>query len=852
MPLISKEEKQRLLKDLKPLENHQRNRDNQLINNILPSYHMFESTILKSMTPSDENYRVDPPVYEVTPVSSNVNTPSPLSPMHSANDGPQMPPNNLGGIRSDTPLSDGYPFPNLQSNPSSINVQGSDLQPQNSTTNSVLSTFNEELAEIWENTVLANAHKLPNLSDSDNDFSKNLKLDIKVTESVCQKGEAPTIIDPQQYEYKQGDYIHGYVTIQNTSSEPIPFDMVYVVFEGALVVLDNNMGLIDSQHPLTVYKFLNMLDLFASWSYANIDRLVTDNGDPHDWCLDEIDPYDNTALSIDVKRFFQPNITYKRFFSFRIPEKLLDDSCEVHNFTKHTEIPPSIGVLRNLSSIPLMYLSNTADKNDRKLKDFSFIDTYINYSVDARIIGKASEYKYKPKRPSKFRDQYVIAKELQCPIRVIPNAYRTIDQIGSKNEQVSLFYRAFVDSIKNKISYGMESLANIDSNRQVISPWDSSNNSNSTPNTTMDDLNTSFSSLTPHSSSNTRLKQLYVVADHTNKENFKKQFKKLHLQRSENKTNNSSGLNDNDYDDNVYQYLTPYKKKSLTGSTKVMGVLSLTTPKQEYTTLYVPPIKFRNANQKYDTNLSIPLEVAFFYEHGNVKGKNSPPEIKNIDCELVVLTLRSKKHAIPVEFNHEMCFKDKVIISSDNDGHSTNILLNFASNHNKKDPDTNNFDQIVIKPMQDYYKQISDLIKKFGEDPTFRVESQLFKDLKALAFLQSKYINLPISDVKFYSQTQSNRGVYSNFSNIPWNHSKSETNVNYSIYQKKFDIAIDLSKCHPKGTEPLKNGKSCFDNFTLVPSFQNCLMARFYYVKVNVKMINGAVLTLNVPLNIEN
>lgn len=40
--------------------------EDDLINNILPSYHMFQSTVSKNLEPSDENYSIDPPTYEMT------------------------------------------------------------------------------------------------------------------------------------------------------------------------------------------------------------------------------------------------------------------------------------------------------------------------------------------------------------------------------------------------------------------------------------------------------------------------------------------------------------------------------------------------------------------------------------------------------------------------------------------------------------------------------------------------------------------------------------------------------------------------------------------------------------------
>lgn len=717
------------------------NNDGELINNILPSYHMYQATISKNLTPTNENFRVDPPMYEVTPVNSASQTPS-LSAL-------QSPTSNLS--------VEEFPFP----------TQQMDL------------VFDGESANIWENTILANVHKLPNLSNSDNKMCQDLEIDIKVTEKVCQKGVAPIVIDPLQYEFKQGDYIHGYVTMRNKSSIPILFDMVYVVFEGTLVVLENNRGLIDINKPSKVHKFLNMLDLFASWSYANIDRLATDNGDPHDWCYGETDPFDNTVLSIDVKRIFQPNVTYKRYFTFRVPEKLLDNTCEGHTFSSHTEVPPSIGVARD-SITPSSLL---VQKNGH-IKDFTIIDTSISYSIDARVIGKASDYKH-----ILNRDQFVIAQEAICKIRVAPHTNMNyVYNSYSRSQESTLYYNAFVDSVKAKIEYGSE-LLNLPSNQR------------DTPD---------LSPMASRDNSFVKLRQLYTLTDGAIKRKLRPSTKQ--------------------FSDEIYQCLAPIKKKSLTGSSKVLGVASLSTPKQEYRILYVPPVKFRSRGKNYnDTKIRIPLEISYF--HTKTPGKEVQfPEIKYLKAELVVLTLRSQKYPIPLEFNHEMCFKEQEIYDK------------------KREPE--NFDSIIVKQFQSYLSQLRDLVNGLGNQ-VFRLETQLLKDLKSLATLSTKYINLQIPNFQILTSSPTSHSSQNLVSAVPWEPVDS-TLEDYNLYSKNFDLCLDLNDCHMKGVNSQASPGSTLDQLTLVPSFQNCYMSRIYYIKISIKIATGELLTVNVPMQIEN
>lgn len=546
------------------------NDENELINNILPSYHMFQSTISKTLNSSEEDYTKEPPNYEVTPVMSPALTPA-MTPISSNNASLSaiQSPFTPGSVNSDSE----FPFPIMN-------------QPEN------------EQIEIWENTILANVHKLQNLTKSEGKLliSKQLEINVNVTSKVCQKGVRPDIINTSDIEFKQGDYIHGFVTIENHSDEPISFDMVYVVFEGTLIVLENNDGLIDTQSPKVVHKFLNMTDLFASWSFANIDRLTTDNGDPHDWCEGETDPYDNTILSLDLKKKFLPHVKYKRFFSFRVPDKLLDDICDIHNLNKHTELPSSIGFPK-YSMRPSSLLSKKSDT----INDLSFLDTSINYSVECRVIGKAHDYKLKTEK-----DQYVIANECIRPMRVVPLSSSFYEE---DNELIYRYYQAFIKAVVDQIEFGNSLMAARESMSELA--------------------------LSPMSSTDSKIKQLYKHG----RGEIEKSF-----------------LTSKQFTDAIYQNIIPYKKRTIL-STKPASLMSLSTPKIDYKIKYIPPIKFRPKDYKIneqDLKLSIPLKLTYF--NNTLK---STPEIKSIKPELVVASFRSNNHPLPVEFNHDIFIKDE-------------------------------------------------------------------------------------------------------------------------------------------------------------------------------------------------
>lgn len=728
-----------------------RSQDDELINTILPSYHMFQSTISKRLVPNEENFKEDPPTYELSPLNSGAVTP----------------------VASDTlsPLA----IPDLREFP----FPGAEGENEDFTQNS---------AQLFEKTLLANVHKLDNLMDKSNHMANHLDVKIIFTDTVCQKGMKPTIIDVSDREYKQDDYLHGYVTMTNNYTEAIPFDMVYVVFEGALVVVQSSNGPKDQAHPPTVYRFLNMPDLHASWTYANIDRLVTDEGNPHDWCVGETDPYDNTTLSIDAKRLFQPKVTYKRFFSFRVPDRLLDDTCDVHSLDVHCQLFPTVGH-------PVSFTSpkKVIDYAEKKIKDFSFMDTFISYSVSTKIIGKASQYNYKVPK-----DKFVLTKEVSVPIRVMPI---TIQQEYPEYwaKKVNGCFKSFRETVEKKIEEG----------ELVLLRQSSSSTASLTSLANHFNMLSSQTSRVSPTGTNEKLRHLYQVSS---------------VKSRPSKTDELV----------VYQNLTSYRKKTLTGFSKVLGVFSLSTPKVKYVLNYIPPLGFRNPLQKYNTKLEIPLDISYFYE--NTGDAQIPPDPKSVVCELIVLTVRSKKHFIPLEFNHEMCFQDHTV-----EDVSTKKILEESPN----------FDTIVIKPFHDYFHKLVSIMKKIGLDnDAFKVETLLFKDIKSMAMLQTKYINLTVPDVKVASISSSSAGFHKNLATIPWQESQSPVNPNYKFFTKQVQLHIDLESCCLKGSN-VAGSKSAFDTICLVPDFQSCFLARFYYMRISVKHKNGISQVVHVPVSIE-
>lgn len=249
---------------------------------------------------------------------------------------------------------------------------------------------------------LINAEVLPSPNDGiketllDNIHQvKKITSEIRISIKFTKEPNSSLEIDSSSIEYHQGDHIHGYVLLNNLSSAPIPFEKFTLTLEGEFRKAS------PFNSTVKVNKFLNMYELIGSFN------LVSDG---LNYAADtETVPFTNDKL-------VHPNITYKRFFSFKLPLRLLDSSCS-SELECHKNLPPSMG----------------------DVKDFATINSSIKYGVWARFIGKKSKYELV------LRDEFVVVKEQVHPFRVVPLHEATC----SSNS-----YKLFIRSINDSIDYG--------------------------------------------------------------------------------------------------------------------------------------------------------------------------------------------------------------------------------------------------------------------------------------------------------------------------------------------------------------------------------------------------------------
>lgn len=212
-----------------------------------------------------------------------------------------------------------------------------------------------------------------------------LAIEIYVTKTASKFGQPPEY-ESMLKEFTSGDIIHGYFTIENVSAKPIKFDMFYLTLEGAVTAKTKS----HFRTQKTTKRFLRMADLGASWSYNKEDVNTGEN------LCGFFDPVDNSRFGLTSDRVLFPGDKRKKFFTFKIPNQLLDVTCK-HGHFSHSLLSPSLGFDRppssnteaaNLKFCESLGYGRLPERGSPLLfRDFSG-DSLVSYSINAMVVGK--------------------------------------------------------------------------------------------------------------------------------------------------------------------------------------------------------------------------------------------------------------------------------------------------------------------------------------------------------------------------------------------------------------------------------------------------------------------------------
>lgn len=442
---------------------------------VLPSFQMFQSILKRDDNQFSENLNIDPPIYGDT-LNTSRSLPESLTPMNSQ---PSYPVNNIdttmqelnerlnnSNINEDREGSQGYQF--------SDNESADGLVPMDSL-DSRLTQHVSASYDSYGHSVLDNIDKLPKLKTSPID------IQIYVTKRVPQP-HCTSELETRLKEYTSGDVVNGYIVITNTSDKPLDFGLFLVTLEGTIKTVqrdpnaDPRLGY--KYDKILMKKFLKMYDLNASYGYINVPNsagieYTAYTHDTHDGCL----------LGLPNERRLQPHTSYKKFFTFKFPDKLLDDNC-TNSLLPHTLPPPSMGLDRTSFynrgyTIQLNKALGYGFLNSRgtplMTKDYGFEDVSVSYTIEAKFIDKLNSNQKDTFSQHEINDpnsdsDYVISKGNQYFLRFIPdlrkqipyfneifsNTYETYASIGIDGKLYENYVNSSTWKLLNELNYRVE------------------------------------------------------------------------------------------------------------------------------------------------------------------------------------------------------------------------------------------------------------------------------------------------------------------------------------------------------------------------------------------------------------
>lgn len=255
-----------------------------------------------------------------------------------------------------------------------------------------------------------------------NNLEKFQKIDLPLTVQVVLTKTVPRLGSKQEREnplrqYRPGEVVCGYITIENKSDDAIPFEMFLVSLEGELTI----------PHPhkpeeLIKKKFLKTYDLSACFHYGCID--LASQGVSLQTRMDELD---KSLIGFDNDRVITPKIKHKKFFAFKLPHYLLDTSC-FDQLPSHLKLPPSFGVDKSAFKGLAKYIKvdpflgyGRLDRYGSPIKtnDYAADGQSVSYYISVQFIGRKLDfYKKFYTNDTKHEYDFIFLKNVEYNFRV--------------------------------------------------------------------------------------------------------------------------------------------------------------------------------------------------------------------------------------------------------------------------------------------------------------------------------------------------------------------------------------------------------------------------------------------------
>lgn len=742
------------------------------------------------------------------------------------------------------------------------NRQVNDLEIMNTVHYSIPDDVQDDLNDN-DNINIDKLYSLPKLNKSP------IEIDIRITKDPAKPHTMKYEEQSMLKEYTSGDIVHGYCIISNQSSQKINFEMFYVTLEAYISVINKELG------KRTVKRFLRMVDLCASWSYTDIDPSTG-----VDYVPGEIDHYDGSIIGLTNNRVLQPNTRYKKIFMFKLPSNLLDVTCKHEQFA-HCQLPPSLSIdkFKNNFKYADIEVNDVLGCGHMGIKgtpiltnDLSHDGISINYTIDARIVGKDNKTK-----------QLNILKEREFNLRFIPFAFSSLNHLNSnqKNEN-QICERQFNDlrnliderlnaldkvsqrllnneKITNSDIHGTDISGNIDSNLELNSQEILQRKLNQLHITNRLDDSVDLSRMKymepkantvetqisyrfkPSSKSKTRNRNLHsnssnsgffsgLLGSSSSVQTLKSSYSTSNVPSStQSYSNPNVEIVDSDNKEIVNDRNINLINNALTQPKENSGLIVLTANLQEKSLPYFSASLLKKVNKfelknKHDqenwirlSNLipeetskpltNLPIQLTCILSNNSLP--HIPPLIQNVTTELIVINAVSD-NSIPVKLSTALLKSDK--------------KLNDIKHIFKKYATKAQLGKSMFEESNEKLNQLFN-IDRTGDERKLNfndfISKNLMSDIDSIVNLKVNQSNLP--DV-FKKQPI--------LDNTHWK----QTGINQ--FEMTFNVALDINN---KALE------------TIVPSFETCLCARFYCLRVNVKFNNNIGSTsIDIPITVKS
>lgn len=671
-----------------------------------------------------------------------------------------------------------------------------------------------------------------------------LDISIILTKNTV-KPNTPLEKETSLREFSSGELISGYFLLTNRTNNSIKFDGFYVSFEGMVQVRNR------STHKVTKMKILKTHDLSATWSYSHVEMSSGVGYRPGG-----VDEVDNSRLGLPNNKVIEPQTAYKKYFCFKIPSEILDINCK-HQIPQHLALPPTFGFdvtdknNANLKCNPLLgygvngirgsavlcpdlasYGSGVSAElkkhvgfshgNYLKTLKAGFDNEYscIQYSINCRLVKNSIEH-----------NQHFILNDTCHNIRIIPNSLSSNNKFRYTEGKTSeIDIKEFDKNLSNFNSNVSRRCENLDTLVKKLKNWEDDNIF------CREDLNIQNQDIIEK-------KQYRETSD------SKLSFKDLGLQRDAHISKNDAPIFE-DVSKQKYEAIQRFsfdlKKKQSGSFDKINDFFAMATHDKN-----VHAESFVNGIIKVACFFERNLKVLPYHTNKSIENYNKREKKSNINKKIWDEVVDQK---LPTEKEDYILKKLPLRIEVENFSHINykpqvksvkTTLVGVTAFTERELPilvdggvylKEKKFLEQIVQNCKIYYKNIKENKKEYESHK------------ERLHRLCNKF-DVPLDTVRFENliskMTQSDVESFStlNFEEFPIDNIFKSTNIENISWSKMSD---KKTECELEVNVEYKDKQ----NVVILPSFDSCIISRFYYLKVDIKFDHCDKVSLKVPIDV--